>query len=48
MLLATKSCGEPYSGLAIDDVQAAPEPSTFVLLIGGAAILGFFRLRKQA
>ena len=37
-----------YSGLAIDDVQAAPEPSTFVLLIGGAAILGFFRLRKQA
>lgn len=37
-----------YSGLAIDDVQAAPEPSSFLLLIGGAAIFGFFRLRKRA
>jgi hypothetical protein len=37
-----------YSGLAIDDVQAAPEPSSFVLLIGGAFIFGLFRLRKSA
>lgn len=37
-----------YSGLAVDDVQAAPEPSTFVLLIGGVLITGFFRLRKLA
>jgi hypothetical protein len=37
-----------YSGLAIDDVQVTPEPSTFLLLGAGAAILGFFRLRKQA
>ena len=35
-----------FSGLAIDDVQAAPEPSTFVLLIGGGAIAGLARLRK--
>jgi hypothetical protein len=37
-----------FSGLAIDDVQAAPEPSTFMLLIAGAAIAGFIRLRKLA
>jgi hypothetical protein len=37
-----------YSGLAIDDVQVAPEPSTFLLLGTGAAILGFVRLRKRA
>ena len=34
--------------LAIDDVQIAPEPSTFLLMGTGAAILGFFRLRKRA
>jgi PEP-CTERM motif len=37
-----------FSGLAIDDVQIAPEPSTFLLMGTGAAILGFFRLRKRA
>lgn len=38
-----------YSGLAIDDVQVfSPEPSTFLLLIGGAAMIGSYRLRKRA
>jgi len=37
-----------YSGLAIDDVQVSPEPSTFLLLIGGVAMLGSYRLRKRA
>jgi PEP-CTERM motif len=38
-----------YSGLAIDDVQAAPEPSTWLLLIGGGlAMIGGSRLRKKA
>jgi hypothetical protein len=40
-----------YSGLAIDDVQAsaAPEPSTWLLLIGGGfAMIGSARLRKKA
>lgn len=36
-----------FSGLAIDDVQVAPEPSSFVLLAGGMAILGALRLRKR-
>jgi hypothetical protein len=36
------------SGLAIADVQVSPEPSTFLLLIGGAAIIGSYRLRKKA
>jgi hypothetical protein len=47
----TQSLSSPgnYSGLAIDDIQAhAPEPSTFLLLIGGAAMLGASRLRKRA
>jgi hypothetical protein len=37
-----------YSGLAIDDVQVAPEPSTFMLLAAGAAIFGARQLRKRA
>jgi hypothetical protein len=37
-----------FSGLAIDDVQAAPEPSTFLLLVGGLTIPALFRLRKRA
>ena len=37
-----------YSGLAIDDVQVAPEPSTFMLLAAGAAIFGARRLRRRA
>jgi hypothetical protein len=37
-----------YSGLAIDDVQVAPEPSTFMLLAAGAAVLGTRLLRKRA
>jgi hypothetical protein len=38
-------------GLAIADVQVAPEPSSFLLLISGAAILAMiasYRLRKKA
>jgi hypothetical protein len=37
-----------FSGLAIDDVQVSPEPSTLLLLIGGAALVGSLRLRKRA
>lgn len=36
-----------FSGLAIDDVQVAPEPSSFVLLAAGIAFLGSLRLRKR-
>jgi hypothetical protein len=38
-------------GLAIADVQATPEPSSFLLLMGGAAMMamiGSYRLRKKA
>lgn len=35
-----------YSGLAIDDVQATPEPSSYLLLASGVALL--FALRKRA
>jgi hypothetical protein len=47
----TQSVGNPslFSGLAIDDVAVAPEPSTFLLLIGGGlAMIGSSRLRKRA
>jgi len=37
-----------YSGLAIDDVQVAPEPSSFVLLTAAAALFGAFRMRQRA
>lgn len=37
-----------FSGLAIDDVEVTPEPSTFVMLAAGVAILGSLRLRKRA
>jgi len=37
-----------FSGLAIDDLQVAPEPSSFLLLATGAALLAFFRLRQRA
>jgi hypothetical protein len=37
-----------YSGLAIADVQVAPEPSSWVLLAGGLAMIGFYRLLKRA
>jgi hypothetical protein len=40
--------GPYYSGLAIADVQIAPEPSTFPLLAGAMAIMGYWRLRKRA
>lgn len=36
-----------YSGLAIDDLQVAPEPSTLALLSGGL-LLGISRLRKRS
>lgn len=44
----TVSNAADFSGLAIDDVQTAPEPSTMLLLTAGAAILGAVRLRKRA
>lgn len=51
-LVITQSVGsEDNSGLAIADVQVAPEPSSILLLMAGAALLGlpgFFRLRKRA
>ena len=36
------------SGLAIDDVQVAPEPFSWVLLAGGLTMIGFYRLLKRA
>jgi hypothetical protein len=37
------------SGLAIADVQVAPEPSSIAYLVGGImALIGFSRLRKKA
>jgi hypothetical protein len=45
----TQSLSDPsFSGLAIDDVQVSPEPSTFLLLTAGAATLGILRLRRRA
>ena len=35
-----------YSGLAIDDVQIAPEPGSLLLLMSGGAFLLWLRLRK--
>ena len=37
-----------YSGLAIDDVQATPEPSSYLLLASGAALLLALRRRVRA
>ena len=37
-----------YSGLAIDDVQSTPEPSSYLLLTSGAALLFALRKRKRA
>lgn len=36
------------SGLAIDDVQTAPEPATWLLLASGAALFAAMRMRKRA
>jgi len=45
-LQITQSTGNAnFSGLAIDDVQLSPEPSTYLLLSSGAALL--FALRKR-
>jgi hypothetical protein len=48
-LTITQSSGNAalFSGLAIDDLQVAPEPSTFLLLIAGAGTL-LAAWRKQA
>jgi hypothetical protein len=49
-LKITQSVANPnFSGLAIDDLQTAvPEPSSILLLIGGAGTLFCFGLRKRA
>jgi hypothetical protein len=48
-LQITETDGGPsYSGLAIADVQVAPEPSSWVLMAGGLALIGFYRLLKRA
>lgn len=49
-LQITQTVSDPvdFSGLAINDLQTAPEPSTLLLLTAGAAILGAVRLRKRA
>ena len=45
----TQSVGNPnYSGLAIDDLQITPEPSSFLLMIGGVAAMLGLRFRKRA
>jgi len=44
-----QTAGSPnYSGLAIDDVQATPEPVTSVLFFGGCLLIAVSRLRKRA
>jgi hypothetical protein len=48
LVITETDSGPTYSGLAIADVQTAPEPSSFLLLGTGAAILGFVRLSKRA
>ena len=48
LVITETDSGPTYSGLAIADVQTAPEPSSFLLLGTGAAMLGFVRLRKRA
>lgn len=48
-LRITQSTGDPnFSGLAIDDVQMAPEPSSYLLLGTGAALLFAFRKRLRS
>jgi hypothetical protein len=49
-LRITQSAGNAqlFSGLAIDDLQTAPEPSSYLLLGAGAVILGSLRRRKRA
>jgi hypothetical protein len=37
-----------FSGLAIDDVQVTPEPSSYLLLVSGAALLVALRKRARA
>jgi hypothetical protein len=48
-LAITQSTGNVnYSGLAIDDVQTTPEPSSGLLIASGVALLAGLRLRKRA
>jgi hypothetical protein len=48
-LVITQTDSSPLnSGLAIADVQVAPEPSSFLLLLGGATLVGVSRLRKRS
>jgi hypothetical protein len=36
------------SGLALAEVESSPEPSTFLLIGGGLAMIGYSRLRRKA
>jgi hypothetical protein len=45
--IASSFASPSNSGLAIDDVQASPEPSTFLLIGGALAVIGISRLRKR-
>ena len=48
-LQITQSVGNAnFSGLAIDDLATAPEPSSFLLLAAGVAIFASFKLLKRA
>jgi hypothetical protein len=48
-LKITQTTATDGSGLAIAEVEASPEPSTFLLLIGGGlAMIGATRLRRNA
>jgi hypothetical protein len=49
-LVLTQPVGSAnYSGLAIDDLQTSPvpEPSSYLLLVTGLALFGYFRLRQK-
>jgi hypothetical protein len=49
-LVITQPVGSAnYSGLAIDDLQTSPvpEPSSYLLLVTGLALFGYFRLRQK-
>lgn len=48
IIQATDLTGSSPSGLAIDDVQFAPEPGSFLLIGAGGLALAAFRFRKRS